>query len=74
VIYYFPNITSIMMPRDDPGETNCPCLRMGCHTGVEHRAYVDGIYSPVQDFIDPIAFASRRACYSCDNGAILVES
>jgi hypothetical protein len=32
VIYYFVIITSIMMPRDNPDETNRPCLRIGCHT------------------------------------------
>jgi hypothetical protein len=31
VMYYFAIITSIMMPRRDPGETNRPCLRAGCH-------------------------------------------
>jgi hypothetical protein len=31
VMYYFAIITSIMMPRDDPGETNRPYLRAGCH-------------------------------------------
>jgi hypothetical protein len=31
VMYYFEIITSIMMPRDDPGETNRPCLRAGCN-------------------------------------------
>jgi hypothetical protein len=28
VMYYFVIITSVMMPRDDPGETEHPCLRM----------------------------------------------
>jgi hypothetical protein len=31
VMYYFAIITFIMMPRGDPGETNQPCLRVGCH-------------------------------------------
>jgi hypothetical protein len=33
VIYYFAIITYVMMPRDDPSETECPCLRVGCHNG-----------------------------------------
>jgi hypothetical protein len=32
VMYYSTIITSAMMPRDDPGETEHPCLRVGCHT------------------------------------------
>jgi hypothetical protein len=32
VMYYFAIITSIMMHIDDPGETNHPCLRAGCHS------------------------------------------
>jgi hypothetical protein len=31
-MYYFAIITSVMMPRDDPGETNRPYLRAGCHS------------------------------------------
>jgi hypothetical protein len=31
VMYYFVIITSVMMPRDDPDETNRPYLRAGCH-------------------------------------------
>jgi hypothetical protein len=31
VMYYFAIITSLMMPRDDPSETNRSCLRAGCH-------------------------------------------
>jgi hypothetical protein len=31
VMYYIAIITSVMMPQDDPGETECPCLRAGCH-------------------------------------------
>jgi hypothetical protein len=31
VMYYFTIITYLMMHRDDPGETECPCLRTGCH-------------------------------------------
>jgi hypothetical protein len=23
-----------MTPRDDPGDTNCPCLRAGCHSSI----------------------------------------
>jgi hypothetical protein len=30
-MYYFEIITSVMMPRDDLSETNCPYLRVGCH-------------------------------------------
>jgi hypothetical protein len=30
-MYYFTIITSVMMPRGDPDETNRPCLRAGCH-------------------------------------------
>jgi hypothetical protein len=37
VMYYFAIITSIMMPRDDPGETEHPCLREGCHRGAVNR-------------------------------------
>jgi hypothetical protein len=43
VMYYFVIITSVMMPRDDPGETNRSYLRVGCHswyqsiTGVIHH-------------------------------------
>jgi hypothetical protein len=42
-MYYSTIITSVMMPRDDPGEINHPCLRVGCHswyqsiTDVIHR-------------------------------------
>jgi hypothetical protein len=32
VMYYFAIITSVMMPRDDLGETNRSCLRAGCHS------------------------------------------
>jgi hypothetical protein len=31
VMYYFAIITSVMMPRDDPGETNHPYLWAECH-------------------------------------------
>jgi hypothetical protein len=43
VMYYFAVITFVMMPHDDPGETNHPCLRAECHnwyqsiTDVIHR-------------------------------------
>jgi hypothetical protein len=36
VMYYFTIIISIMMPRDDPGETNRPCLRAERHNA-HHR-------------------------------------
>jgi hypothetical protein len=32
VMYYFAIITSVMMPRRVPDETNHPYLRVGCHT------------------------------------------
>jgi hypothetical protein len=31
MLYYFVIITSVMMPYDDPGETNHPYLRVGYH-------------------------------------------
>jgi hypothetical protein len=31
-MYYFAIITSVIMSRGDPGETNRPCLRTGCHS------------------------------------------
>jgi hypothetical protein len=31
VMHYFAIINFIMIFRDDPGETNYPYLRMGCH-------------------------------------------
>jgi hypothetical protein len=31
VMYYYAIITSVTMPCDDPGDTNRPCLREGCH-------------------------------------------
>jgi hypothetical protein len=32
VKYYFVLVTSVMTPRDDPGETKRPCLSAGCHS------------------------------------------
>jgi hypothetical protein len=32
VIDYYAIITFVMIPRDDPGKTECPCLRAGCHS------------------------------------------
>jgi hypothetical protein len=32
VMYYFVNITYVMMTCDDPGETNRPLLGAGCHS------------------------------------------
>jgi hypothetical protein len=32
VMYCFAIITYVMMPHDDLSETNCHCLRAGCHT------------------------------------------
>jgi hypothetical protein len=29
VMYYIAIITSVMMPQDDPGETECPCVKGG---------------------------------------------
>jgi hypothetical protein len=31
VIYYSTIITSVIIPCDDPDETERPCLRAGCH-------------------------------------------
>jgi hypothetical protein len=31
-MYYFTIITSVMVPRDEPGEMNNPCLSAGCHS------------------------------------------
>jgi hypothetical protein len=45
VIYYFAIITSVMMPRGDPSETNWPCLRARHHSwcqsfmGVIHHVW-----------------------------------
>jgi hypothetical protein len=49
-MYYFAIITFAMMPCDDPGETNRPCLRAGRHTCVGGHAiapaksYKSGVY------------------------------
>jgi hypothetical protein len=31
-MYYFTIITPVMVSRGGPGETNHPCLRVGCHS------------------------------------------
>jgi hypothetical protein len=31
VMYYFIIITSVIMSYDDSDETNCSCLKVGCH-------------------------------------------
>jgi hypothetical protein len=43
VMYYFAIITSIMMPCDDPGKPNHPCLRVGCHKTCNPRLLVHGV-------------------------------
>jgi hypothetical protein len=37
VVYYSTIITSVMMRRDDPGETERPCLRTGCHNKLKEK-------------------------------------
>jgi hypothetical protein len=45
VMYYFTIITSLMILRDDPGETTWPCLRARGHnwyqsiTGIKHHLW-----------------------------------
>jgi hypothetical protein len=57
-MYYFALITSVMTARDDPSETNHPCLRVGCHswyqsiTGVIHRVRPYFRKSMVRKFLD----------------------
>jgi hypothetical protein len=40
VMYYFVIITYVMLPRDDPGEMNRPCLRAGCDVLWYHGHHV----------------------------------
>jgi hypothetical protein len=51
-----------------------PHVGISCLTGVKHHAYVDGTYSPIQDFVGPIMFVGHRGCHSRDDGADLIES
>jgi hypothetical protein len=42
--------------------------------GVEHRACVDGMNSPIRDFVGPIVPVGHCGCHDCDSGVILVKS
>jgi hypothetical protein len=44
-MYYSAIITFVIMPRDDPSETGCPCLMVGCHISKESTSpQVDATY------------------------------
>jgi hypothetical protein len=50
-MYYFAIITSIMMPLDDPGETNRSCLMAGHHN---MRSVVVAFPEPTIHALQPV--------------------
>jgi hypothetical protein len=72
-MYYFAIITFAMMPCDDPGETNRPCLRAGRHTYVGGHAIApaksckSGVYDS-----DGTSYLScfYGSCVPCPSGGI----